>query len=155
VASGQALERKRIAAATPVPKPVTPKSTETAPKSPAQGTGPKVAERPPLTPEQVRMVEDLYRSGLTAMSERRPDDALRYWEMAQSIAPSYKKLAEYLKREYLIRGMDSFASGKVDQALVFWEKALEVDPQDPRASSYILRARTQQARTREIMSGGR
>ena len=51
--------------------------------------------------------------------------------------------------------MDSFASGKVDQALVFWEKALEVDPQDPRASSYILRARTQQARTREIMSGGR
>jgi len=101
------------------------------------------------------MVEDLYRSGLTAMSERRPDDALRYWEMAWSIAPAYKKLAEYLKREYLIRGMDSFASGKVDQALVFWEKALEVDPQDPRASSYILRASTQQARTREIMTGGR
>jgi cytochrome c-type biogenesis protein CcmH/NrfG len=71
------------------------------------------------------------------------------------MAPTYKKLAEYLKREYLIRGMDSFASGKVDQALVYWEKALDVDPQDQRATSYILRARTQQARTREIMSGGR
>ena len=150
VASGQAIERKRLAALNPPPKTVTTKPGETTPKPVTQGT----PERPPLTPEQEKMVEDLYRSGLTAMSERRPDDALRYWELAWSMAPTYKKLAEYLKREYLIRGMDSFASGKVDQALVYWEKALQVDPQDPRATSYILRARTQQARTREIMSGG-
>ena len=51
--------------------------------------------------------------------------------------------------------MDSFASGKVEQALVYWEKALQVDPNDPRAANYITRARTQQARTREIMSGSR
>jgi len=101
------------------------------------------------------MVEHLYRSGLGAMAERRLDDALRYWELAWSMAPGYKRLAEYLKREYLIRGMDSFASGKLDQALAYWEKALQVDPSDPRAASYITRARTQQARTREIMSGSR
>jgi len=157
VASGQAIERKRLAALTTPSK--TPKPVETTSKPVTQAQGQagatKVQERPPLTPEQEKMVEDLYRSGLTAMSERRPDDALRYWELAWSMAPTYKKLAEYLKREYLIRGMDSFASGKVDQALVYWEKALEVDPQDQRATSYILRARTQQARTREIMSGGR
>ena len=156
VASGQAIERKRQAALSTPSKTVTPKPAETTPKPVTQAqTAPKVPERPPLTPEQEKMVEDLYRSGLTAMSERRPDDALRYWELAWSMAPAYLKLAEYLKREYLIRGMDSFASGKVDQALVYWEKALDVDPQDARATSYILRARTQQARTREIMSGSR
>lgn len=155
VASGQAIERKRQAALTTPPKTM-PKPVEATPKPVTPGTAaPKPPERPPLTPEQEKMVEDLYRSGLTAMSERRPDDALRYWELAWTMAPEYKKLAEYLKREYLIRGMDSFASGKVEQALVYWEKAHEVDPQDARATSYILRARTQQARTREIMSGGR
>ena len=51
--------------------------------------------------------------------------------------------------------MDSFASGKVEQALAYWQKALEVDPDDPRAASYIARARTQQARTRAILSGNR
>ena len=123
----------------------------TAPHSVAPGP----IEKPPLTPEQERMVEQLYRSGLGAMAERRLDDALRYWELAWSVAPGYKRLAEYLKREYLIRGMDSFASGKLDQALAYWEKALQVDPNDPRAATYITRARTQQARTREIMSGSR
>jgi tetratricopeptide (TPR) repeat protein len=157
-----ALAQMRAAAVkTPAPKP-----TEIAQKPPAPApragatttprgvaTGP--APAPPLTPEQQRMVEQLYRSGLGAMAERRLDDALRYWELAWSMAPGYKRLAEYLKREYLIRGMDSFASGKLDQALAYWEKALQVDPNDPRAASYITRARTQQARTREIMSGSR
>lgn len=146
------LERKRAAAS----KPAQPKIVEIAQKPPTPAPAvPTPAPMPQLTPEQERMVEELYRSGLGAMAERRPDDALRYWELAWSMAPGYKRLAEYLKREYLIRGMDSFASGKVDSALTYWERALQVDPDDPRASSYILRARTQQARTREIMSGSR
>jgi tetratricopeptide (TPR) repeat protein len=156
-ADSLALEERRAAAAKPSP----PKTVVVAPKparpvptaEPATGTA--RAARPRLTPEQERVVEHLYRSGLGAMAERRMDDALRYWELAWSMAPGYKRLAEYLRREYLTRGMDSFASGKVDQALTYWEKALQVDPDDPRAASYITRARTQQARTREIMSGNR
>jgi hypothetical protein len=156
-----ALAQKRAAVKIPAPKP-----TETAQKPPTpapravasatpRGGTPTPAPAPQLTPEQQRMVEQLYRSGLGAMAERRLDDALRYWELAWSMAPGYKRLAEYLKREYLIRGMDSFASGKLDQALAYWEKALQVDPNDPRAASYITRARTQQARTKAIMSGSR
>jgi tetratricopeptide (TPR) repeat protein len=64
--------------------------------------------------------------------------------------PGYKRLAEYLKREYLIRGMEFFASGKLDDAMSYWQKALQMDPTDTRAASYIARARTQQARTREL-----
>ena len=112
-------------------------------------------ERPRLSPEREREIEKLYAAGLAAMSERRLDDALRYWELAWSMEPGYKRLAEYLKREYLIRGMEFFASGKLDEAMGYWQKALQVDPNDARAASYIARARTQQARTREIMSGGR
>ena len=158
-ADSLALEQKRAAAAAAKVPPL--KTTLTAQKQapaappPAPAPGPTRPERPPLTPEQERMVEQLYRSGLGAMAERRLDDALRYWEIAWSMAPGYKRLTEYLRREYLIRGMDSFASGKLDQALAYWEKARAVDPEDPRAASYITRARTQQARTREIMSGGR
>jgi len=158
-ADSLALAQRRAAEATAKVPPLRPnvivqKSAPAAP-SPAPAPGPARPERPPLTPEQVRVVERLYRSGLGAMAERRLDDALRYWELAWSMAPGYKRLTEYLRREYLIRGMDSFASGKLDQALAYWEKAREVDPGDPRAASYITRARTQQARTREIMSGGR
>ena len=109
-----------------------------------------VPEKPRLSPERQREVEKLYTAGLAAMSERRVDDALRYWELAWSMDPGYKRLAEYLKREYLIRGMEFFASGKLDDAMSYWQKALQMDPTDTRAASYIARARTQQARTREL-----
>jgi len=142
-----ALTRKApVIAAKPVPAP------PVARPAPVTTVAP---QRPALTPEQERAVEELYRSGLGAMADRRPDDALRYWELAWSMAPGYKHLPEYLRREYLIRGMDAFASGKVDLALSYWERALQVDPNDPRAASYIARAHTQQARTREILSGNR
>jgi tetratricopeptide (TPR) repeat protein len=113
------------------------------------------SERPRLSPEREREVEKLYVAGLAAMSERRVDDALRYWELAWSMDPGYKRLAEYLKREYLIRGMEFFASGKLDEAMSYWQKALQMDPADTRAASYIARARTQQARTRELTGEGR
>src|SRR5207249_11682904 len=114
-----------------------------------------VPEKPRLSPERQREVEKLYTAGLAAMSERRVDDALRYWELAWSMDPGYKRLAEYLKREYLIRGMEFFASGKLDDAMSYWQKALQMDPTDTRAASYIARARTQQARTRELTGADR
>jgi len=155
-ADSLAREARRLAAAKlPPPKAVVVAPKLAPPVSVSPPPAPAKTERPPLTPEQERVVEQLYRSGLGAMAERRLDDALRYWELAWSMAPGYKRLNEYLKREYLIRGMDSFASGNLDQALAYWEKAHQVDPDDPRALGYITRARTQQARTREIMSGSR
>jgi len=155
-ADSLAREARRLAAAKlPPPKAIVLAPKPTPPVSVSPPPAPAKPERPPLTPEQERVVEQLYRSGLGAMAERRLDDALRYWELAWSMAPGYKRLNEYLKREYLIRGMDSFASGNLDQALAYWEKAHQVDPDDPRALGYITRARTQQARTREIMSGSR
>ncbi len=153
--------RRRLAQATatadslrrlpPRTTPVAPAPPVQAPPSPVSAT----ATRAPLSPEMAREVERLYRAGLAAMTERRPDDALRYWEIAWSMAPGYKRLAEYLKREYLIRGMDSFASGKLEQAIAYWDKARDVDPSDPRAAGYITRARTQQTRAREILEGSR
>jgi len=156
-ADSLALEEKRAAAAKTPPRQPAIIVQKPAPPAPSAEPTPGAArpERPRLTPEQERVVEQLYQSGLRAMSERRLDDALRYWEIAWPMAPGYKRLAEYLRNEYLIRGMDSFASGKLDQALAHWERARQVDPGDPRAANYIVRARTQQARTREIMGGDR
>ena len=102
-----------------------------------------------------REVEELYRRGLAAMAERRPDDALRYWELVQSLRPGYQRVVEYLKREYLTRGMEHYAAGRVEEAMSLWQKALDVDPQDERARGYMARAQTQVARTRELTGGSR
>ena len=114
------------------------------------------SEKPqPPSAEQDREVEALYRGGQVAMQERRLDDALRYWELVWSLRPGYKRVDEYLKREYLMRGMEFFASGKLEDAVACWQRVLQVDPKDSRAAGYIARARTQLARTREILGEGR
>ncbi len=124
----------------------------------ARARGVAVAPRPTRsvpTKEQEREVEELYRRAQAAMSQRRMDDALRYWELVWSLRPGYKRVGDYLKREYLMRGMELFASGRLEEAVALWQKALQVDPKDRRAAGYIARARTQLARTREIMGEGR
>ncbi len=118
------------------------------------GTAVVKSEKPPPTAAQDREVEDLYRGGQIAMQERRMDDALRYWELVWSMRPGYKSVDEFLKREYLMRGMEFFASGKLEDAVGSWQRVLEVDPKDSRAAGYIARARTQLARTREILGEG-
>jgi tetratricopeptide (TPR) repeat protein len=92
---------------------------------------------------------------MDAMKEHRSDEALRYWELVWSADPSYQRVGEYLKREYLMRGMESFAAGRLDEAVGFWEHALQVDPTDERALGYLARAQKQLARTREILGNGR
>jgi tetratricopeptide (TPR) repeat protein len=121
----------------------------------AVGTAVAKVDKPPPSANQDRELEALYRGGQTAMQERRLDDALRYWELVWSIRPGYKRVDEYLKREYLMRGMEFFASGKLEEAVACWQRVLQVDPKDSRAASYIARARTQLARTREILGEGR
>lgn len=118
----------------------------------------RVADAPvsrALTKERRREIADLYRRGVAAMSEGRSDDALRYWEMVRSMDPRHERVAEYLKREYLMRGMEHFASSRLEEAIAQWEKVLGVDPSDQRAAAYIARARSQLARTRERIGAER
>ena len=104
----------------------------------------------PLTDAQRRQMAELYRSGIRAAENGKADDAVRYWELVWSADPGYELVAEYLKREYLARGMESFAAGRLDDAVRDWEQALRVDPDDERAKGYLERARQQQNRIREI-----
>jgi cytochrome c-type biogenesis protein CcmH/NrfG len=71
------------------------------------------------------------------------------------VDPRHERVAEYLKREYLMRGMEHFASARLEEAIAQWEKVLAVDPSDQRAAGYIARARSQLARTRERIGGER
>jgi tetratricopeptide (TPR) repeat protein len=123
---------------------------------PRAGAGGSSDARPkPVARHPGREVDDLYRRGLAAMAERRPDDALRYFELVQSLSPGYQRAVEYLKREYLTRGMEHFAAGRVEEAMSHWQKALAVDPADERTRGYLARAYTQIARTRELTGGSR
>ena len=142
------------------PPPATPEVVAPGEKPAAAGTGKAVsvappAKRPPLTPKQRRELDDLYRRGLTALEEKRPNDAVRYWELVWSADPKYARIADYLEREYLMRGMDAFAGGRLDDAIGWWERASEIDPDDERTKGYLARARKQVARTREILGEGR
>ena len=143
-----ARARARVALETGVPAP--------APARAATGGGVRSgASRAGERPGARREVEDLYRRGLAAITEHRPDDALRYWELVQSLSPGDPRVAEYLKREYLTRGMEHFAAGRVEEAMSHWQKALAIDPADERARGYMARAQTQVARTRELTGGPR
>ncbi len=82
----------------------------------------------------------LYNEGVRAMEEQRRDDAVRYWELVWSSAPDYQQVAENLKQEYLVQGMEAFAAGRLDLAISTWEKALRVDPGDARTKGYLARA---------------
>jgi tetratricopeptide (TPR) repeat protein len=116
--------------------------------------GPPVPKPPQLSRKKRKEIEDLYRRGMEAMQENRGADALRYWELVWLADPDYQNVADYLKREYLLRGLETFSRGGLDDAIRLWEKALEVDPQDERTLGYLARAREQRARTQEILGSG-
>ena len=127
---------KQLAAVTRAPAPAS--NAAAAPKS-AAGT------------LSDREVEELYRLGLTAFKARHTDDALRYWEHVWAERPGYRGVGDFLKREYLVRGMESFAAGRLDEAVASWEKVLRMYPDDPQARGYVARAQTQILRSREIL----
>jgi tetratricopeptide (TPR) repeat protein len=111
--------------------------------------------RSPLTDSQRREVERLYESGTVALEAGRAEDAIRYLELVWSMDPTYRRAAEYLKREYLTKGMEYFADGDMDRAQEIWEKALRVDPTDQRTLGYLSRVREQRVRTKEIFGQNR
>lgn len=110
-----------------------------------------VAKAPALSRKRQREIADLYRRGIEAIDAERPDDAMRYWELVWVASPTYENVAEFLKREYLLRGLESFSHGHFDEAIRVWEKARDVDPTDQRTLGYLSRAQEQLARTREIL----
>jgi tetratricopeptide (TPR) repeat protein len=122
--------------------------------SPADGAA-RAGDAAPASTLTDREVEELYRLGLAALKAQRPDDALRYWEHVWAERPGYRGVGDFLKREYLTRGMESFGSGRLEEAIALWEKVLRVDPNDARAQGYLTRAQKQIARSREILGMGR
>lgn len=119
----------------------------------AAGTA-TVVKAPALSRKRMKEIEDLYRSGMDAMRDERADDALRYWELVWAADPDYQDVAEFLKREYLMRGLESFSGGSLGEAVRLWEKALNVDPSDERTLGYLSRAKEQLSRSNEILGGG-
>lgn len=103
-----------------------------------------------LPENERREVADLYQRGLRALEQGRHEDAISYWELVWSRAPDYQQVAQNLKQEYLVQGMEAFAAGQLDKSIVVWEKAQTVDPDDPRTRGYLARAYEHQSRIREI-----
>lgn len=132
-----ALERARPDAVARVPEPARP------------------APPPAASTLKESELRELYRRGLAALAEKRSADALRYFELVWSASPKYQRVADYLKREYLILGLEAYAAGRLDDAVVQWEKALQVDPGDARARGYLTRAQRQLERSREVMGDSR
>ncbi len=103
-----------------------------------------------LSAKEQKEVADLYRRGLRSVEKDRHDDAIRYWELVWSRAPDYQQVAENLKQEYLVQGMEAFAEGQLDQSIEIWERAESVSPGDPRTRGYLARAYEHRSRIREI-----
>jgi tetratricopeptide (TPR) repeat protein len=130
--------------------------TEEAKKVDESATAPAptvaIAPKPAaLSKKKQKDLADLYKRGMTAMEEGRLDDALRYWELVWLGNPEYEGVADHLKREYLLRGLESFSRGSLDEAILLWVKALNVDPKDEKTIRYLARAREQLSRSREIL----
>ncbi|MGE5177645.1 MAG: hypothetical protein ACM3PF_00985 [Bacteroidota bacterium] len=118
-------------------------------------TRPAPAPAAPVSPLKERELRELYRSGVAAVEARRSADAIRYFEIVWSADPKYQRVSEYLKREYLLMGLDVYSSGRLDEAVSWWEKALTVDPGDAKARGYLTRAQQQIERSREVMGDSR
>ena len=97
----------------------------------------------------------MYSRGVAAMKADRDEEAIQYFELVWSIDPKHQGAVEYLKREYLMRGMELFADGRLGEAVAVWEEALRVDPNDERVHGDLTRAREQIARTRQILGSSR
>ncbi|MGH2570647.1 MAG: tetratricopeptide repeat protein, partial [bacterium] len=106
---------------------------------------------PALSRKKRKEIEDLYRLGQEALDAGEHDDAMRYWELVWLADPSHQNVADYLKQEYLMRGLEAFSRGNLDRAIEQWEKALDVDPADEKTVGYLARAREQVTRAREIL----
>jgi tetratricopeptide (TPR) repeat protein len=124
-------------------------------RSPGQDAVADPATDAARDPERRRELDDLYRRGLLAMEAGRRAEAVRYWELVWNAAPDHERVRQYLTREYLAQGMESYASGALRQAVSAWEQALRVTPDDDRARGYLQRARQQLARMEKIHTGGR
>jgi hypothetical protein len=103
-----------------------------------------------LSAKDQQEMADLYQRGLAAVENNRHDDAIRYWELVWVRAPDYQQVAENLKQEYLVQGLEAFAAGRLDQSIVIWEKAQTVAPNDPKARGYLARAYEHKSRIQEI-----
>jgi len=100
---------------------------------------PDPSEVPPQVPR-------IYADGVAAHRAGRFDEALHDWEQVWKLAPGFEDVEEKLMKEYLVRGLESFARGSLDEAIGSWEKARGIRPDDPRVLAYLERAKEQRER---------
>lgn len=120
--------------------------------SPA-ASGPPAHAR--LTEKEEKELAELYQRGMSAIEAGHADEALRYWELVWAINPDYLQVKENLKREYVTRGMELFASRELREAVEMWEHATRIDPADERTIEYLNRAREQLSRAEAIRDARR
>lgn len=104
------------------------------------------APPPAPDPEMLR----IYTEGLAAQKSGRYDLALDHWERVWAADPEFEDVADLLLKEYLVRGLESFAAGSLDDAITSWEKARRIRPESPRVQAYLARALEQRARTAPV-----
>jgi len=109
---------------------------------------------PAVSAGKQRSAAALFARGEEAMADHRAEDALRDWEQAWTENPAHPGLAERLKGEYRVLGLEAFSHGELERAVALWQKALEVDPRDETTLGYLQRAREQQQRSDEILGPG-
>jgi len=132
-----------------------PNSSEASSSSTAANPPPPTTTRRQLSAEEKKELEGLYNRGVAASQEQRSTDAMRYFEHVYAAKPDFPGVAESLKRECLVVGMDHFASSRLDEAIAVWQRALEVDPNDEKVRGYLKRALQNRTRTEELLRDNR
>ncbi|MFH1680026.1 MAG: tetratricopeptide repeat protein, partial [Candidatus Eisenbacteria bacterium] len=110
-------------------------------------------EARPLTQDELREAERMYRSGLDAFKAGRYEESIRYLEFVYGLSTEYENVESYLKQAHLFLGMDLYTAGRLDEAIRSWERILEVDPADEKALSYLGRARAEIRKTQALPAG--
>lgn len=104
----------------------------------------------PLTADELREAERMYRSGLDAFKAGRYGEANRYFEFVYGLSRAYENAESYLKQSLLFLGMDLYTGGRLEEAIRNWERILEIDPEDEKALSYLGRARAEARKTQDL-----
>jgi tetratricopeptide (TPR) repeat protein len=118
--------------------------------SPTDATADSASAPVPAPPAVDPEIGRIYAEGLAAQKSGRYDFALESWERVWAEAPDYEDVADLLLKEYLVRGLEQFATGSLDLAIASWEKARRIRPESPRVQAYLAKAREQRERTAPV-----
>jgi tetratricopeptide (TPR) repeat protein len=124
----------------PSEKPAPRAATKAPPEEPAVAAAPDT-QAPPVT--ETQGIAQLYEEGVAALKAGNFDAGLRDLETVWRADPRYADVADRIKTEYQVRGLEAYSSRRLEYAIQLWERALEIDPQDNKTIAYLSHAREQ------------